>query len=52
MNVTELQKECRIWRISDHLGNEVIIIMEDGDLEFYSPIEIKYGYFESQKKKE
>jgi len=53
LKIVELQKESRIFRVTDESsGNELIIIMEDGDLQFYGQIELKYGYFESCLKKE
>lgn len=53
MRIVELQKESRIWRITEEeSGNAIIVIMSDGELEFYKAIEVRYGYFESLKRSE
>jgi len=53
MKIVELQKESRIFRVTEELsGKELIIIMDDGDLQFYGQIELKYGYYESCLEKE
>lgn len=53
MDIVELQKESRVFRVTEESsGKALIIIMSDGDLEFYGSIELKYGYFESCKEKE
>ena len=46
MEVTELQNVL-IYRVRDDKFSEhMIILMEDGELQFYSEIDLKYSYFE------
>ena len=51
MEIVELQN-IKIFRVTDESsGNYVIVIMDEGELEFYTPIEMKYSYFEKSKRK-
>ena len=56
MDVVELQPNTtKLWRvIDDKVTDEMIVLMEDGDLRFYTEIDVKYSYFEMcvQKEKE
>ena len=52
MKVTQLQN-IKVYRIQDdNYTEEIIIIMDEGELEFYKEIEIKYSNFEKALLKE
>ena len=52
MKITELQK-IKVYRVQDDMYNEeLIIIMEDGELQFYTESELKYSNFEKALAKE
>ena len=52
MKVVELQ-DVRIWRIHDRdYTEDMIIIMEDGELVFYQVLPEKYSIFERALAKE
>ena len=52
MKVTQLQN-IKIYRVQDDtFSEEIIIIMEDGELEFYTSLDLKYSNFEKALLKE
>ena len=52
MQVTELQN-IKVYRVQDdNYNEELIIIMEDGDLIFYTEVELKFSNFEKALAKE
>lgn len=51
MKITELQN-IKVLRVQDaQVVEEIIIIMEEGELRFYEEVEIEYSYFLKQKEK-
>jgi hypothetical protein len=49
MEITELQN-VKVYRVRDDMvTDEMIIIMEEGELQFYIEIELKYSNFEKAK---
>jgi hypothetical protein len=49
MEITELQN-VKVYRVRDDMvTDEMIIIMDEGELQFYTEIELKYSYFEKAK---
>lgn len=52
MEITELQNSV-VYRVQDaQYCEELLIILEDGELRFYVPLELKYSHFEKALKKE
>jgi len=52
MKITELQN-IKVFRIrNDNVDDEMIMILEEGEPQFYSEIEMKYSDFEKAKLKE